>query len=113
MSCLATLVGTRSRAGQGPIPAAAARAPTRMKMTPRAPSPKKVGRHRVVGRGLASSALLHALIHRSAWKRNSPKFISTILNIRPYRAGAVQHLAAPMDRMLPQHVGGLDRNSLW
>ncbi len=29
------------------------------------------------------------------------------------RAGAMRHLAAPMDRMLPQDVVGLDRNSLW
>ena len=29
--------------------------------------------------------------------------------ILPYRAGAVQHLATPMDRMLPQDVVGLDR----
>jgi hypothetical protein len=42
----------------------------------------------------------------------SRTFISTILNILPYRAGAMRHLAAPMDRMLPQHVVGLDRNSL-
>jgi hypothetical protein len=57
-------------------------------------------------------ALLLALIHRSAWNRNSRKFISTILNIRPYQAGAMRHLAAPMDRMLPQDVVGLDKDSL-
>ena len=28
------------------------------------------------------------VIHRSAWNRNSPKFVSKILNIPPYRAGA-------------------------
>jgi hypothetical protein len=28
------------------------------------------------------------------------------------RAGAVRHLATPMDRMLPQHVVGLDKDSL-
>ena len=48
----------------------------------------------------------------TAWKRNSRKSISTILNIRPYRAGAMRHLATPMDRMLPQDVVGLDKDSL-
>jgi len=33
------------------------------------------------GRGVAAPALLHALIHLSAWNRNSPKFISKILHI--------------------------------
>jgi hypothetical protein len=40
---------------------------------------------------------------------NSRKSISIILNISPYRAGAMRHLAAPMDRMLPQDVVGLHR----
>ena len=62
-------------------------------------------------RGMRGHGASYA-IHRSAWKWNSRKFISTILNIRPYRAGAVQHLATPMDRMLPQDVVGLDKDSL-
>ena len=37
---------------------------------------------------LAASALLLALIHRSAWNKNSRKFISTIPDIHSYRAGA-------------------------
>jgi hypothetical protein len=45
-------------------------------------------------------------------KQNSRKFISTILNILSYRAGPMRHLAALMDRMLPQHVVGLDKDSL-
>jgi hypothetical protein len=61
----------------------------------------------------AASALPLTLIHRSAWKWNSRKSISTILNISPYRAGAMRHLAGPMDRMLPQDVVDLDRNSMW
>ena len=52
------------------------------------------------------------VIHRSSWNMNSRKSISTILNILPYRAGAMPHLAAPMDRMLPQDVVGLDKDSL-
>jgi hypothetical protein len=52
------------------------------------------------------------LMHRSAWNINSRKSISTILNIRPYRTGAMRHLATPMDRMLPQDVVGLDKDSL-
>jgi hypothetical protein len=60
-----------------------------------------------------TSAVLLTLIHRRAWKGNSRKFISTSLNIRHHQAGAMQHLASPMDRMLPQDVVGLDRNSLW
>src|SRR5215208_4316849 len=51
-------------------------------------------------------------IQRSAWKRNSAKFTCRILHIRPYRAGAMRYLAAPLDRMLPQHVVGLDKDSL-
>jgi hypothetical protein len=30
-----------------------------------------------------------------------------------HRAGAMRHLAGSMDRILPQDVVGLDRNSLW
>src|SRR5829696_621736 len=51
-------------------------------------------------------------IHRMSWKKNSRKSRFRILNISPYRAGAMRHLAAPMDRMLPQHVVGLDKDSL-
>src|SRR5215208_496074 len=51
-------------------------------------------------------------IHPSAWKGNSAKFTCRILNIRPYWAGAMRHLAAPMDRMLPQDIVGLDKDSL-
>jgi hypothetical protein len=70
-------------------------------------------RGRLLGPGLFEApALFIALIHPSAWKMNSRKFISTILNIRPYRAAAMRHLAAPMDRMLPQDVVGLDKDSL-
>jgi hypothetical protein len=57
-------------------------------------------------------SLPFVLIHRSAWKGNSAKFTFTILNIRPYGAGPMRHLAAPMDRTLPHDVVGLDKDSL-
>src|SRR5918994_611448 len=40
-------------------------------------------RGRSSGRGLAASALLHALIHRSAWKRNSRNSIYRTLHNSP------------------------------
>jgi hypothetical protein len=45
-------------------------------------------------------------------KWNSRKFTCRIVNIHPYLAGDMRHLAAPIDGTLPQHVVGLDKDSL-
>ncbi len=50
-------------------------------------------------------------IHPSAWKGNSRKSICRILQIEVYEGGAKQHSPAPMDRMLPQDVVGLDKDA--
>src|ERR687897_387895 len=76
------------------------------------PSPRLVGgiqegSRRGLGRNVPALSL--ALIHRSAWNKNSRKFISKILNIPPCEGvaeplsailsdGTVRHLVTRMDR---------------
>ena len=45
---------------------------------------------------MVASALPHALIHPSAWKDNSPKYISTILNMPLCRGEGTPHGPTPM-----------------
>jgi hypothetical protein len=61
---------------------------------------KLVGR----SRGLTASALSLALIHRSAWKGNSPKFACTIVHKSVPGCPRKSGISAPLARGRPRHL---------
>jgi hypothetical protein len=75
-----------------------------------------IGHQSFDDRGLGISwppTLLLALIHRSAWNRNSRKFTCTILNIALHRAGSKPLSPALRDRALRHLVTRMDGYSSW